>query len=245
MEETDSHLFFARAAWFNHPWFIRSDVLILDANSLTDIVLKLINMNHPHATMANILTFMWCLWKSRNDNLFNRKQTHPSQIHYMANALQQNMEMFDVLQDNKVNNQVCSRQQQMKEEAQKLPPKGHTIKTDLQITGSKLFSDAAWKTKSSRPGFSHSYWNWCVLYTRPHAVHFDRDDSSFSSNYSVSIQGVNSKKPPHLWGKYLEPPVLSEIAKNHRFCLNTFQYALILVFSRHNKISDMRDPLSG
>jgi hypothetical protein len=28
---------------------------------------------------------------------------------------------------------------------------------------------------------------------------------------------VNSKKPPHLCGKYLEPPVFDEIAKIHRF----------------------------
>jgi hypothetical protein len=56
---------------------------------------------------------------------------------------------------------------------------------------------------------------------------------------------VNSKKPPHLWRKYLEPPVFSEIVKNHRFCVNLFQCALIFVFSRHNTISDMGDPLSG
>jgi hypothetical protein len=40
--------------------------------------------------------------------------------------------------------------------------------------------------------------------------------------------GVNSKKPPHLRGKYLEPPVFSEIVKNHRFYVNSFQCALIV-----------------
>jgi hypothetical protein len=45
--------------------------------------------------------------------------------------------------------------------------------------------------------------------------------------------------------KYLEPPVFNEIAKNHRFCVNLFQCALILIFSRVNDISDEQGPLSG
>jgi hypothetical protein len=45
--------------------------------------------------------------------------------------------------------------------------------------------------------------------------------------------------------KYLEPPVFDAIAKNHRFCANSFQCALILVFSRVTDISDEQGPLSG
>jgi hypothetical protein len=164
MEETDQHLFFtctfARVAWFNNPWNIRTDTLILNANSLTDVFLNLINMNHPHATLTNVLTFMWCLWKSRNDNRFNKKQGHPSQIQYMAAALQQNMKMLDVLQDNRFKNMEHNREVQMQGEKMsqshkqnQLPPQGHTIKTDLKITGSKLYTDAAWKTKKA-PGLA-------------------------------------------------------------------------------------------
>jgi hypothetical protein len=55
-------------------------------------------MKHPNGSLQNILNFLWCLWKSRNDSLFNRKQGQPTKIHYMANALSQNMEMMNVLQ---------------------------------------------------------------------------------------------------------------------------------------------------
>jgi hypothetical protein len=102
MEETDYHLFFscnfARAAWFSSPWYIRTDALMLNTNSLTDIITQLINMKHPNGSLQNILNFLWCLWKSRNDSLFNRKQGQPTKIHYMDNALSQNMEMMNVLQ---------------------------------------------------------------------------------------------------------------------------------------------------
>jgi hypothetical protein len=85
LEETDMHLFFtcnfAIASWFSHPWYIRIDNIINNALSFTDMVLKLLSINHPHANLLNVLTFMWCLWKSRNDYLFNREKTHPIQIH--------------------------------------------------------------------------------------------------------------------------------------------------------------------
>ena len=102
MEEDDIHLFFtcnfARAAWFTAPWFIRSDILVLNCNSLTQLLITFLNMNHPHASLPNILTFMWCIWKSRNENLFDRKPGSPHQVHHMAQAIRQNMEMLDMPQ---------------------------------------------------------------------------------------------------------------------------------------------------
>jgi hypothetical protein len=144
LEETDYHLFFscnyARAAWFSHPWYIRVDMLITNANSLTDIILNLVNMNHPNATLPNVLTFMWCLWKSRNDHLFNRQQLHPAQIQHMANALNHNLEMSDVLQVSKLNKHVQITRSNMQEQGEdmqatgnQLPPQGHTLRTDLMI----------------------------------------------------------------------------------------------------------------
>jgi hypothetical protein len=56
--------------------------------------------------------------------------------------------------------------------------------------------------------------------------------------------GVNSKKPPHLCGKYLKPPVFGKIAKNHQFWTNLFQCALIVRFRLANMISDKWTPLS-
>ena len=102
MEEDDIHLFFtcnfARAAWFTAPWFIRSDILVLNCNSLTQLLITFLNMNHPHASLPNILTFMWCIWKSRNDNLFDRKPGSPHQVHHMAQAIRKNMEMLHMPQ---------------------------------------------------------------------------------------------------------------------------------------------------
>jgi hypothetical protein len=55
MEEDDVHLFFicnfVRAAWFSEPWCLRTDVFIQNTPSLTQILLKMLNMNHPHASL--------------------------------------------------------------------------------------------------------------------------------------------------------------------------------------------------
>jgi hypothetical protein len=81
MEENETHLFFtcgfARAAWFAEPWHIRIDMLIDNTDTLTQLIMKMLKMNHPYANLQNILTFMWCIWKMRNDCLFNQKESHP------------------------------------------------------------------------------------------------------------------------------------------------------------------------
>jgi hypothetical protein len=52
MEETKMHLLFtcnfARAAWFRKPWYIKKDVLVNDTDSLSHLLSKMLNMNHPH-----------------------------------------------------------------------------------------------------------------------------------------------------------------------------------------------------
>lgn len=159
MEEDDIHLFFtcnfARAAWFTTPWFIRSHILVLNCNSLTQLLITFLNMNHPHASLPNILTFMWCIWKSRNDNLFDRKPGSPHQVHHMAQAIRQNMEMLDMpqlalqQQLKPCNNitDVFSALQVDEQGAPSVPEQGETLKFDLQITGPKIFSHVAWKIK--------------------------------------------------------------------------------------------------
>jgi hypothetical protein len=159
MEENDLHLFFtcnfARAAWFTHPWYIRINALTLNTSSITDLILKLLNMNHPNATLENVLTFMWYLWKSRNDNLFNEKPGHPTHIYIMANAMQHNLEMVDVLQvqEQKTTDWYTdlsnSRSTTGQFECNQMPPQGHTLKSDLMINGKKIFSDATWKSKKA------------------------------------------------------------------------------------------------
>jgi hypothetical protein len=148
MEETEMHLFFtcnfARAAWFGKPWYIKTDVLVNDTDSLSHLLSKMLNMNHPHASIENILTFMWCIWKVRNDYLFNKKFSHPNQIHHMANALNQNLEKYDVFQVHASKLQVIQEKKDYRDIKE-----GETIKSDLQVQGSKIFSDAAWKPKKN------------------------------------------------------------------------------------------------
>jgi hypothetical protein len=102
LQEDDTHLFFlcafAKAAWFSHPWYLKIDQIVANHNNMAQILLHILSMAHPYASLENILTFMWCLWKARNDCLFNRKDTNPKLIFHKANAIHNNMELLDVLQ---------------------------------------------------------------------------------------------------------------------------------------------------
>ena len=153
-EENDIHLFFlcfhARAAWFSNPWYIKIDQVLQNRNSISQIILNLLNMHHPYGSLQNILTFLWCIWKARNNYLFNKKETHPMKIIYMANAINQSLEMSSVVQDSfQGSNSKENQGHGMQGENQEIHSikQGHTLKTDLIIKGSKIYSDAAWKTK--------------------------------------------------------------------------------------------------
>jgi hypothetical protein len=61
----------------------------------------------------------------------------------------------------------------------------------------------------------------------------------------VGRMGVNSKKPPHLWGKFEKPPQFGQIAKIHQFRGDSMQCALIAQFLQANTISARYGPLSG
>jgi hypothetical protein len=97
MPETDFHLFFlcpfAKAAWFLKPWFLRSEVFTQNTNSFASILISLLSFGHPEANLATIATFLWCLWKSGNDQLFGRKKSKPEQIAMNTKALLQDLEV--------------------------------------------------------------------------------------------------------------------------------------------------------
>jgi hypothetical protein len=91
LPEIDFYLFFlrpfAKAAWFRPPWYLRSETFVHNANSFASVLLSLLSSGHPEANLESIATFLWCLWKSRNDHLFGRKKSAPEQIAIHANSL--------------------------------------------------------------------------------------------------------------------------------------------------------------
>ena len=138
-------------------------------DSVTHILLKLINMHHPYGSIENILNFLWCIWKSRNDCLFNKIDGHPFQIYHAANAITQNLEMVDVLNINHRNtNSHLKSSDYVSQNKMQVPQgnliQGETLKTDLLISGSKVYTDAAWKTKKNpRDTRNHFYRTWHLL----------------------------------------------------------------------------------
>ena len=57
LEDDEMHILFtclfARAAWFAKPWYIRSDLLIQNSDSLASIIMSFASSDHPYATLSN------------------------------------------------------------------------------------------------------------------------------------------------------------------------------------------------
>ena len=138
---------FVKAAWFIAPWYIKTDLIAYNCTNLTDIILALLSMNHPHATIANIFTFMWCIWKSRNNMLFQRKRGQPYQIFINAQALTNNLQFYDLNSSSKQENKQVQRQQINNKMSR--PIQGSTI-SDNYPQGTIIYTDAAWKNNSGK-----------------------------------------------------------------------------------------------
>ena len=95
--ESSQHLFFtcpfARAVWIAHPWFIKSEILSNNYDSIVEIINALLNSGHPHASLINIMIFRWCIWKARNNTLFDRKETKPIHAFQIMQAILDNQEL--------------------------------------------------------------------------------------------------------------------------------------------------------
>lgn len=85
---------------------------------------------------------MWCTWKSRNDMLFQRKNGQPYQIHIIAQALHNNLELCSFSDSN-----LQDRKHQQHSPSSTVPEHGATLKTDLLITGATVFANASWKCR--------------------------------------------------------------------------------------------------
>lgn len=95
--EDDMHLFFTcpfvKAVWILEPWYINSEILSHTHTDIPHILHDLLNSNHPQASLINIMTFLWCIWKARNDALFARKNTTPRQVYQATQAILKNQEL--------------------------------------------------------------------------------------------------------------------------------------------------------
>jgi hypothetical protein len=71
----------------------------------------------------------------------------------MANAINQNLEKMDILQvtENRLQHLRDDTNNTGQPQRQERYKQGETIKTDLLVQGSKIYTDAAWKTRKS-PG---------------------------------------------------------------------------------------------
>jgi hypothetical protein len=78
---------FSKAAWFSHPWYIKTEPLAAACSSIPDMIQTLLSSRHPHINLPNLYTYLWCLWKARNNVRFGRKLCRPNQVHAAAKAI--------------------------------------------------------------------------------------------------------------------------------------------------------------
>lgn len=104
-------------------------------------------MQHPYVSLENVFTFLWCLWKSRNDNLFGRRPGEPMQIFWAAQAINSSQALLKwAEQEQHISTDTSSSY------SKSIIKQGETIKSDLLITGTKVFSDASWNNKKVPTG---------------------------------------------------------------------------------------------
>ena len=94
---------FSKAAWFCHPWYIRTETLAALHHNIPGMIQFLLSSSHPQINVDSLYTFLWCLWKARNDCLFNRKCSRPIHVFAASNAIMQGSKLEGprFLEDNK------------------------------------------------------------------------------------------------------------------------------------------------
>ena len=117
------------------------------------MIQALLTSNHPQINVNSFYTFLWCIWKSRNDARFGKRSGTPFQVFAAASAIMQgiNLEVADPSQKNAT---ICfagttapgvdSMQAQDLSAQQTLPTPGRTIARVEDISGPIVFSDASW-----------------------------------------------------------------------------------------------------
>lgn len=101
-----------------------------------------ISSQHPYASLNNIMTFLWCLWKARNDNLFQRKQGNPVQVYHAAHAILNCLSLENIAGNNKKDENKIGKDEP-KENISQLQET--TVQATKLKATTKIFTDAAWK----------------------------------------------------------------------------------------------------
>jgi ribonuclease HI len=87
--ESDSHLFFhcsfARAVWFGSLGF-KADSFA-ESCYPSDIIQQMISASHPEASVHQIMSILWNIWKAQNDLLFNKKSWSVNKVLFAASSL--------------------------------------------------------------------------------------------------------------------------------------------------------------
>jgi hypothetical protein len=105
------------------------------------MIQTLLTSQHPQINVTTLYTFLWCLWKARNDTLFCRKVSRPSQVYGAANAIIKGTN----LEDNKSTHQ--QRHENTQWPIQMSSPISQAQHDDY-FTENVIYCDAAWGTKT-------------------------------------------------------------------------------------------------
>jgi hypothetical protein len=124
---------FSKAAWYCHPWYIRTETLAALHYNVPDMIQALLSSSHPQINPESLYTFLWCLWKARNDCRFNRKCARPTQVFAASNA---------IVQGSKIEGHHLPEDH----ESSKQPhPSEALIRIPSNLACNSIFCDAAWK----------------------------------------------------------------------------------------------------
>lgn len=185
MEEDEMHMLFlchfSKAAWFSHPWYIRTEMLAATHQTIPDMIQFLLSSNHPHISTINLYTFLWCLWKVRNDYLFNRKNIKPEQVFVVYNAVMQDTDT-SLMKELHVHDSTWKGHHGQPEQL-----KLSTVLTSqstIDFPGTQIYSDAAW---SLEPG-----------------------QAVAKAGIGVFLQ-INGQHTDHLYISAVSPPVASAL----------------------------------
>jgi hypothetical protein len=135
--EDDMHLLFlcpfSKAAWYCHPWYLINETLAAMHHNIPDLIQALLSSGHPQINQTSLYTFMLCLWKAKNDCLFDRKRSSPALVFVVSNAITQGAKL-EVMGN--------SEDHQNLQQGYHLAP---MVQIPPSFAGQAIFCDAAWK----------------------------------------------------------------------------------------------------